>query len=373
MAFPAGWGRKCALVIQASQVDANLSNFPVLLTKDTLPSEMFDADGSYPALSGGGDIRFSSDSAGNTQLACEIVTFTIDNDPANGVAEIWVKVPSVASGTNTTLYVWYNKSGETQPAIDSAYGSENVWDSDFKIVQHMKDATTSTVIDSTSNDNDGTKSSANHPAEAVGQIGKGQDFDGSNDIISIADASSNDISGAFTLSSWVYLEANKSGIIFSKDGYGTNNGVACFYGESTKRFYFKGNGVGGNDFYILSDDPLSLSTWYYLVVVYEPGSQSIYLDNVKQADTDTKTDNYMDINKNINIGDSEYGDYDISALIDEVHCANIGRSADWIKAEHNNQYSPATFVVEGTPSSVGVVAPTSIFYGPLVGPLGGPI
>ena len=70
MAFPTDWGRRCAIVIQSSKVDANLADFPVLLTKDTLPSEMFDHDGSYPALEGGGDIRFSSDEAGETQLAC---------------------------------------------------------------------------------------------------------------------------------------------------------------------------------------------------------------------------------------------------------------------------------------------------------------
>jgi hypothetical protein len=64
-----GWGRKAALTISATKVDADLTNWTLVLTKDTLPSEMFDADGSYPALNGGGDIRFSSDAAGETQ-AC---------------------------------------------------------------------------------------------------------------------------------------------------------------------------------------------------------------------------------------------------------------------------------------------------------------
>ena len=51
--------RKCELVIQSSQVPASLTDFAVLLTEATLPSEMFDADGANPALNGGGDIKFS--------------------------------------------------------------------------------------------------------------------------------------------------------------------------------------------------------------------------------------------------------------------------------------------------------------------------
>jgi len=79
----------------------------VLLTAANLPSEMFDADGSYPARSDGGDIRISKDAAGATQLAREIVNFNIDNDPANGYAEIWVKIPDglksiFNSGTTTS-------------------------------------------------------------------------------------------------------------------------------------------------------------------------------------------------------------------------------------------------------------------------------
>jgi hypothetical protein len=87
-AFSTGWSRKCELQIQSSKVDDALRDFPVLLTEDTLPSEMLDADGSNPALDGGGDVRFSLNADGTHQLACEIVTFTTDNNPGNGVAEI---------------------------------------------------------------------------------------------------------------------------------------------------------------------------------------------------------------------------------------------------------------------------------------------
>ena len=90
--FPGGWGRKCPLRIPVGTASETLSDFPVLLTRDTLPEEMFDADGPHPAQDGAGDLRFTADSSGATRLACEIVTFATDNDPANGRAQIYVNV-----------------------------------------------------------------------------------------------------------------------------------------------------------------------------------------------------------------------------------------------------------------------------------------
>jgi hypothetical protein len=40
MAFPTDWGRRCALVIQSSQVGNTETNFPLLVATDSLPSEM---------------------------------------------------------------------------------------------------------------------------------------------------------------------------------------------------------------------------------------------------------------------------------------------------------------------------------------------
>jgi len=109
MAFPTGWNRKAMRFVNSGNVffTGTSGTVELLLTADNLPSEMFDADGSYPARSDGGDIRFSDDAAGTIQLAREIVNFNIDNDPANGYAEIWVKwtngVQSIRdSGTTTS-------------------------------------------------------------------------------------------------------------------------------------------------------------------------------------------------------------------------------------------------------------------------------
>jgi len=377
MAFPTGWGRRCALVIQSSKVDANLADFPILLTKDTLPSEMFDHDGSYPALEGGGDVRFSLDEAGNTQLACEVVSFSLDN--ADNEAEIWVKVPSVSSSTDTTIYVWYNKAGETQPAADSTYGSENVWDNNFKMVQHMNDASTLSITDSTSNDNDGTKRGENEPIETTGKIGKGQDFDGNDDCINIGDTSDVDFGlGNWSLSALVYptLLSSNANIIIGKDDKSLGQQFFLQSRESGKirvRYYTSTGNVSRTTDNIV----LSANTWQYIVGQRNGDMLEIYLDGTKiTVSTETGTHGEMNsIYSLLQIGKRTYSGAEdfFSGIIDEVRISSIARSADWIKASYNNQNSPSTFVIEGTPVTPGGVAPTSVFYGPIVGPFGGPI
>ena len=209
-AFPVDWGRKCELVIQNSQVVTDCTDYPVLITLATLPSEIFDADGSYPALNGGGDIRFSSNADGSTQLPCEIEQFVTDNDPANGKAEIWVK-RTLSSASNTSIWIWYNKSGESQPAEDSAYGKEAVWDSNFKMVQHMNQDPSGSapqMIDSTSNDNDGTSAGTMLTGDQVaGQIDGSLDFDGGDDYVDMGtDASL--LAVNYTLTAWISVNAS---------------------------------------------------------------------------------------------------------------------------------------------------------------------
>jgi len=379
MAFPTDWGRRCALVIQSSKVDANQSDFPVLLTKDTLPSEMFDHVGSYPALEGGGDIRFSSDEAGNTQLACEIVSFSLDD--ADNEAEIWVKIPSVAAGTNTTFHIWYNKTGETQPAIDSTYGAENVWDSSFKMVQHMNEDPSGSapqIIDSTLNDIDGTSNGSMTFGDLIdGQVGKALDFDGDDDYIDCGDTLDALLSTVYTISAWMKLSVNNENNMLL--GYRSTvdpNPVLFQLDHNNDDIRLIVRDDDGNVAVASKNSILIADTWYYIAGIRNGGTINVYVDgSAGVSDTDTFgtiTTNSFNIGA-ITPGSTQQLDTVFKGIIDEVRISNIARSPEWIDASHNNQFSPDTFVIEGTPASPGGAAPTSIFYGPLGGPFEGVI
>ncbi|PIQ07034.1 MAG: hypothetical protein COW72_01295, partial [Candidatus Nealsonbacteria bacterium CG18_big_fil_WC_8_21_14_2_50_37_10] len=88
------------------------------------------------------------------------------HDQANSLAEYWVKVPSVSGTVNTEFYIYYGNSGAADGADPTA-----VWDANFKGVWHLKDKTSTTIGDSTTNANDGTKYAVNEPIEVDGKIG----------------------------------------------------------------------------------------------------------------------------------------------------------------------------------------------------------
>ena len=124
MAFPDGWLKKAKISAVAAKTSGSHVDFPLLLTEATLPADIFTS-----VINGGGDIRFSSDAEGANQLACEIVYFI----SGNSTAEIWVKVPVWAASSN--IFIWWGKSGATQPPPSSVFGSQSVW-SEYELVTH---------------------------------------------------------------------------------------------------------------------------------------------------------------------------------------------------------------------------------------------
>ena len=351
MAFPTGWNRRAPLVIQSSLVLALLSDFPLLLTKDTLPSEMLDADGTYPAQNGGGDIRFSSDSAGVTQLACEVVSFVTNNDPALGSAEIWVKVPSVSASVNTTIYVWYNTAGtDSQPAVTGTYGRNAVWGA-YLAVYHGAGLT-----DATGNGYDltGTVSSADGP------FGQAFSFDGSGSNVLSQGGLQSPLGGATQLSVSAWMMATS----VARD----QRAFGIFPTTSTRRrfgFWMDRDGAGPSWAFTATTDPFltnqgespanaSVDAWAFVHGTFAQNSiHAVYKDG---AVTDSEAVGATTVlqsggTRNLTVG---RWDLDTNYFTGRIGGIRIGiheRSANWIDAEHNSQSDPATFVIEGTPES----------------------
>jgi len=368
MAFPAGWGRKCKLTIDPAKVDANLTDFPVLLTEDNLPEEVFDADGSHPALNGGGDIRFSADSLGATRLACEVVSFVTDNDPANGSAEIWVKIPSVSATVDTDFYIWYDKAGESQPAANDTYGSQNVWDSDFSGVWHLKEPSGS-AADSTANGNNGTFN-GNMPDAQAGKIGNCQNFAGTDDYISLSSTPSNIPTGNthYTLQAWIKpdLHDTTSRGIVGWGGWGTSNAVNALKLYQISSTYYANNYWWSNDLQANSGN-LADGSWHFIVARFDGTTRQILVDNTSKG-TNTPSGHNVTTANNVKIGVTNNLTEDFDGLIDEIRISKISRSTEWLAAEWNNQNDPSTFISADTPENiapppVGTVFRSAIFGG----------
>jgi hypothetical protein len=340
MAFPTGWVRKCPLTIQKTKVPADLTDFPVLFTVADLPSEMFDADGSYPARADGGDIRFSSDSAGATPLPVEVYYFLRDNNPALGKAEIHVKVAAVSSSVNTVIYVWYNAPAETMPARNATYGSDNVWDSHFKFVCHngasIGDSTSAAVAGTNHSTTDDATESKIGVSSRKFVAASSQYIDWGN-IVNLNGASQ---SITIDLTVKPNSPVNDPFIFGRKAQFwieylGANLGNWCLSGTS-------------NNF------SLPNLAWAVDTFVYDRGIPDLYeyINGVKDGGTDAgniipSTSNYLQ--EGVDYGGTLYMD----GWIDEARISDNVRSAAWIVATYNTLASPATFVSVGTPESGG--------------------
>lgn len=123
------------------------------------------------------------------------------------LAEIWIEIPEINNITYTILYLYYDVYMDGSEYNDSS----KVWDSNFFMIQHMNDNSTSTVLDSTENNNDGTKLDVNEPVEVYGKIGKAQNFDGVDDYITISYDDSLMLQQNFSFFCWVELN-EKEGV-----------------------------------------------------------------------------------------------------------------------------------------------------------------
>ena len=131
--WDSSWPYRKEISIDYTKVDADLTDFPVLISLDS------DADLASKAQSDGDDIAFADESG--SQLNHEIEYF----DDSTGQVVAWVNVPGLSSSSDTILYMYYGNAAATNQE-----NAEGVWDSNYRMVQHLEE-TSGTHEDSTSN------------------------------------------------------------------------------------------------------------------------------------------------------------------------------------------------------------------------------
>ncbi|MFA5743166.1 MAG: LamG domain-containing protein, partial [Candidatus Paceibacterota bacterium] len=252
--------------------------------------------------------------------------------------------PSVSGTVDTEIYIYYT----TTVTADGAE-PESVWDENYVMVQHMKDNTTSATLDSTGNNNDGAKGSANNPLEADGKIGKGQDFDATAEYINISDNASLELGNKITIEAWIYPDSIANGtrrqIITKRD----SSSDYCTFelwlryvtGESANKRLEAGFAKSGPG-WIGSARGGSVNTgeWNYVGITHDAsisGSINFLINGtvIESDDDDTGTGTRLDNAEPIRIGYPGF-DYALDGKIDEIRISNVIRSASWIKASYES-------------------------------------
>jgi len=362
MGWLGDWAKRIQITIDNGDIDSVLSNFPILIYLSS--SSGINGDDLTCIFDELGVNKFKiaiTTSDGETQCYVEIEKW----DNINEKAWLWIKVPSIVSDVNTILYLYYDNTQDDNTDYvgdPNSIPAENVWNFDFKLVTHMQDdPDTSHIRDSTSNDNDGTKTGANEPIEAIGKIGKAQDFDGDNDCVTLVENDSLDIESEvdFTVCAWIKTTGNdeEDGRVIAKRlgevGYE-------LYVNSTAGYLeiFLGDTSGYTTMY--SQDFDLTDGVYHLIVFKREGNQIfIYIDGEFNKQQGTTVVGDLSNANPLLLGKYNGNIRWFDGIIDEVRILKKALSAAEIKADYESERDHLlTFVFERDFSELGAGAET---------------
>lgn len=357
-----GWAKRVKLTADSSVIDSDLTDFPSLLYLSSASGKNAkDLTFIFDEVGANSKKIAVTKSDGTTQCYVEIETW----DAVNEKAWLWVKAPSLSSTTDTDYYLYFDNSqadNTTYVGDPESTPAQNVWDSNFKMRQSMKDYDTSHIHDSTSNNNDGTKYAANEPIETDGKIAKAQDFDGTDDRIDVGDTSTFkflhgalDTSGfKTTVSMWVKMPTIGDDLFVLVGDDATSSGNVGIWVAIDNRSsipyvrrirYTITYGSSGNYVvnYTSADEAFpNDGAWHHLVFVYDQALASqnlkIYLDGALDL-TGNKTGNTpstADSTYALDIGAEGTGNYTFDGIMDELRISDTNRSAAWIKTAYNS-------------------------------------
>jgi hypothetical protein len=344
--FLGTWRWRIRLDIDADLVSEDLTNFPILLYL-----------GSSSGISGD-DITTIFDRIGSEKLKIAVTTddgvtqcyVEVERwDDGNEDAWLWVKVPSIDATYDEVLYIYYDPllDDNTDYVNETGVGnSVNVWDSNFKAVYHMQDATSSTIKDSTTNGNDGDKVGADQPTELAGKIDKAQDFDG-DEYIDCGDDASLKFTAEVTIELYFYWNALPVDIRrpLGRWDTGSQRSYGMYVTGATNdkmRFVVSRDGEWTTPrLEIIEDANMPNQTWLYYAGTYKPNDASkkkLYRNGVDVTNILSDMNNTIHAGtSNLMLGCHEMGAAKIghvNAREDEVRISSVARSAGWIASTH---------------------------------------
>ena len=339
------------------------TDFPVLVSFTDLNFRTV-ANGGRVQNASGYDIAFYSDSARTTPLFWEIDQYDA-NSGATGTCSFWVKIPTLSVTANTVIYVAY---GDTSISSFQSTAS-SVWNSNYKMVYHIKNGSTLNLTESTSNGNNFTNSGA---TATTGKIDGGANFVRTS-FQKINTTSNFVIPTTGTASFWAKCSVAPDGTVGNKQPFITQRIASPI--RAFDLYIYQGGGIFGwynngvdNRVSVSLTGVILANVWYYYTLVWTNGGiTELRINAVSKGSTPTLTATYATNTLPTSLGWDTLGgaltaiDY-FSGQLDEVRFSNTVRSTSWITAEYNNQDSPSTFFTLGTETPTTPTTSTSDFF-----------
>ncbi len=308
------WGAQLT-VTGYDALKETLTDFPVLvrISPETVSGFQYSQMGDSAT---GSDLCF-------VDMAGDALPFEIDTWDPTGTSLVWVKLPSMAQGTQFVMCWGGGNPGKTVCADNPFAGYKGVW--------HMNQTN---VADASGSGNGGT--AAGDVALVGGVVGSGLSYPNTSSYVSCGQNQPNaDLFSGFTVGGWANL-ANTSGnhALFGKN---------LFMSVRTSGNKVQVTTPGIKDHNDINAS-LSANTWFHWAMTFVPGSNGLkfyvngVLVNTQWASIlgNQNQSGEMWLARNQwNAGQGYQG------LIDEMRLSAGIKSADWIAATYATQSDPA--------------------------------
>jgi len=340
----------------------------------------------YATLASGNNNIISSNSSpfwinGGILLAGQAGNFSAVSDVSGFTLNQWVHVAVTYDAPSTTMKLYRNGTLVATNTSVPAYTNENVfigshqgsgsffqgnidevriWNTartqaqlkatmykgpsvtDVNLIAYYKcnDGSGATLTDAKASFNGSIQNAAGFIASPVQESASAIGFDGADDVVSIPNNGSLNISAAITLEAWVYPTKN-SGIqnVISKSSMSSNNGYIfprTNDGWTTFCVYLN---IGG--WKVVTSSFPSLNSWHHLAATYDGATIRIYLDGVEvnsMAQTGAISTNSNALALGNQPGFSEF----FGGYADEFRIWNVARTQSEIQSNMNKQLDPTT-------------------------------
>lgn len=299
-------------------ITQHLVDFPVMVRLDSTRLNWTDIQAD------GDDLRFI-DADNVTVLSYEIERYTYNSE-----AIVWVRVPQIdANSTTDHIWMYYDN-----PAAASGEDAGNVWTTDAVMVQHMDDATNSTILDSTSYDNDGAKKAVDEPIEtASGEIDAAQSFDGTDDYIQVPNSATLKNFTSMSLTMWIKMSAFTGVNQYIVDGgyWAVPYGYLLYTAPNSNSIYsiFKNTTGTAAPLTTITYTP---NTWTQIGWVWD-GTNAYSIKNGALL-AGVAFSGTMDPTANIRLGSRLTGTNPYNGSMDEVRVYDDARSLSEVKGDY---------------------------------------
>ena len=337
MVFPTGWGYKFKFTSDSTKVNASVKGLALDLSNVT--SALFWSN----VKSDGSDIRITTDEAGTSLVARDVVS--IDTTAETGL--IRLDTSGISTSADTDYYVYYGNSSATEPE------STGVYDSNMVAYYTLNNTTDNKI--GTNNLN-----YQNSSSYVDGFFNTGRRITNKNQTIYSDSAYT---TSNISASKWYYYEGTGGSwnTLFCRDG-GSNHHILIQDGTDRIGGYWSGS---------FRDTGFSLTTntWYRVTFVKTGNTHRIIINGVSQGYWSSSFDNNSVGGLRIFSGHNTSGSTQGALGIhDETMIYDKELSVDEDLTFYNNESDNASFWTINAPSPTVIfsIKGTCLFNGSLV-------